>query len=138
VTGSEWTCVRCGVTASFMPGAADRGALPSSWNALNGVTYCLSCLRKLAGEAKASALGDEDSPADHLRADAEGRIEFELGRAPDHCDTRIARACATNVVMVRKVRARLGAYPTRPVWAAPIEAPQPAWFGWMTSSNDTS
>ena len=78
------------------------------------MTYCLGCLRTLAGEARVSALAEE-SPADRMRADAEGRIEFELRRDPDRCDTRIARACGTNAFLVRQVRDRLGAYPTRPV-----------------------
>ncbi|HKH42406.1 MAG TPA: hypothetical protein VKA41_11195 [Solirubrobacterales bacterium] len=115
MTGSEWTCARCGVTASFMPGAVDPGGLPANWEALNGISYCLGCLRKLAGEAKAAALSDDDSPADRVRADAEGRIEFELGRDADRCDTRIARASGTNVLLVRQIRERLGVYPTRPV-----------------------
>lgn len=115
MTGSEWTCARCGMTASFMDGVADPLRVPPNWASLNGIYYCLGCRRKLAGEARASALADEDPPAERMRADAEGRIEFELGRDPDRCDTRVARACGTNVVMVRKVRERLGAYPTRPV-----------------------
>jgi hypothetical protein len=89
--------------------------LPPNWDELNGIAYCLSCRRKLAGEAKASALHDEDSLADHQRANAEGRIEFELSRTPDLCDTRIARASGTNVILVKRVRDRLGSYPTRPV-----------------------
>jgi hypothetical protein len=56
-----------------------------------------------------------DSLADHERANDEGRIEFELSRTPDLRDTRIARASGTNVVLVKQVRERLGAYPTRPV-----------------------
>jgi hypothetical protein len=46
--------------------------------------------------------------------DAEVRVEFELNRTPDSCDTRIARACGTDVFVVKQVRDRLGAYPTRP------------------------
>jgi hypothetical protein len=115
VTGSEWTCARCGVTASFMPGVVELSGLPTSWEESGGVAYCLSCRRKLAGEARAAAVADEDSAPELLRADAEGRIEFELRRDPDRCDTRVARACGTNVVMVRQVRERLGVYPTRPV-----------------------
>jgi hypothetical protein len=98
-----------------MPGVAKLSGLPPSWEELGGVAYCLSCQRKLAGEARAAAVANGDSPAELLRADAEGRIEFELHRDPDRCDTRVARACGTNVVMVRKVRERLGVYPTRPV-----------------------
>jgi hypothetical protein len=103
------------VTVSFMPGRLELSELPASWDQLNGIEYCLGCRRKMAGEAKAASLPAEDSPADHVRADAEGRVEFELGRAPDRCDTRIARACGTNVIVVRQVRERLGAYPTGPV-----------------------
>jgi hypothetical protein len=103
------------MTASFMPGALDPSELPPNWEAMGGIYHCLSCRRKLAGEARAATLPDEDSPAEHVRAGAEGRIEFELDRDPDRCDTRVARACGTNVVLVRKVRERLGAYPTRPV-----------------------
>jgi hypothetical protein len=98
-----------------MPGVTGLSDRPASWEELGGVAYCLGCRRKLAGEAKAAALSPDDPPADRVRADAEGRIEFELGRMPDRCDTRIARVCGTNVIMVRQVRERLGAYPTRPV-----------------------
>ncbi len=52
--------------------------------------------------------------ADPIVADAAGRVELELKRLPDRCDTRIARACGTDVWVVREVRERLGAYPTRP------------------------
>jgi hypothetical protein len=115
MTGSEWTCARCGVTASFMPEVVGRFELPANWDQVDGIAYCLSCRRKLAGEAKAATLPDEDPLTDHLRADSEGRIEFELLRTPDRCDTRIARACGTNVVLVKQVRERLAVYPTRPV-----------------------
>jgi hypothetical protein len=103
------------VTATFMPGVVGLSELPANWDEVNGIAYCLSCRRKLAGEAKAAALRDVDSLADHQRANAEGRIEFELSRTPDLCDTRIARATGTNVVLVRRVRERLGVYPMRPV-----------------------
>jgi hypothetical protein len=115
VTGSEWTCARCGVVVSLMRGVTELSGPPASWEELNGVAYCLSCRRKLAGEARVAALGVMETPVDRLRADAEGRIEFELSRDPDRCDTRVARACGTNVLMVRQVRERLGTYPTRPV-----------------------
>ncbi len=63
--------------------------------------------------AKAAADGDQ-ATADPIVADAAGRVELELKRLPDRCDTRIARACGTDVWVVREVRERLGAYPTRP------------------------
>jgi hypothetical protein len=115
VNGSDWTCARCGVTARFAPGALHLPELPPSWEEVDGIAYCLSCRRKMAGEAKAAMVRFDEEGADLVRADAEGRVEFELNRSPDRCDTRIARACGTNVIIVRQVRERLGAYPTRPV-----------------------
>lgn len=115
MTGSEWSCARCGVTVSFVSGMDALAEMPDTWTEVDGIAYCLSCRRKMAGEARATALRLQDEAADLQRADAEGRVEFELTRMPDHCDTRIARACGTNVIVVRQVRDRLGAYPTRPV-----------------------
>jgi hypothetical protein len=103
------------LTTSFVDGSGDATWLPPNWVAVNGIHYCLGCRRKLAGEARAAAVSDEDPPAQRVRADAEGRIEFELARDPDRCDTRVARSCGTNVILVRQVRERLGIYPTRPV-----------------------
>jgi len=103
------------MTARYMREVIGLSELPANWDEVNGVAYCLGCRRDMAGQAKAAALADEDSPADRVRADAEGRIEFELSRDPDRCDTRIARACGTNVIVVRQVRESVGAYPTRPV-----------------------
>ena len=114
MTGSEWTCARCGVTVSFMPGVVEPTELPVNWELVNGLSYCLGCLRKVAGEARSDALSDEGSRLDRRRANAEGRIEFELLRSPDRADTRIARACGTSVAAVKGVRQRLSAYPTRP------------------------
>jgi hypothetical protein len=102
------------MTARFMPGALNLSEMPPSWDEVNGIAYCLGCRRKMAGEAKAAALRVEETGADLVRADAEGRVEFELNRSPDKCNTRIARACGTNVIVVRQVRESLGAYPTRP------------------------
>ena len=103
------------MTARFAPGALSVAEMPASWDEVDGIAYCLSCRRRMAGEAKAEMLAEEEDKPDLVRADAEGRVEFELIRTPDRCDTRIARACGTNVIVVRQVRERLGTYPTRPV-----------------------
>jgi hypothetical protein len=103
------------MTVRFMPGIRNLSESPPNWDEENGIAYCLSCRREMAGEAKAAALNGDGTPANRVRADAEGRVEFELGRDPDRCDTRIARRCGTNVILVRQVRQRLGVYPTRPV-----------------------
>jgi hypothetical protein len=102
------------MTVRFMTGMGNLSESPPNWGEENGIAYCLSCRREMAGEAKAAALNGDGTPANRVRADAEGRVEFELGRDPDRCDTRIARTCGTNVILVRQVRQRLGVYPTRP------------------------
>jgi hypothetical protein len=103
------------MTARFLPGSIDLSAPPPNWAEVNGIEYCLGCRRELAGDARAETLSDDDSLADRIRAHAEGRIEFELDRDPDRCDTRVARACKVSVQLVRQVRDRIGVYPTRPV-----------------------
>jgi hypothetical protein len=102
------------VTVSFTPGAVGPSELPANWERIEGLAYCLACLRKVAGEARSAALSGEESLLEPRRANAQGRIEFELLRAPDRADTRIARACGTSVAAVKGVRQRLSAYPTRP------------------------
>ena len=114
MTGSKWTCARCGVTVSFMDGTTPPSGLPANWERIDGLSYCLACLRKVAGDARSAALSDAKSLLDRRKAHAEGRIEFELLRSPDRADTRIARACGTSVAAVKGVRERLSAYPTRP------------------------
>ena len=114
MTGSEWTCARCGVTATVMPGAAKLFEPPASWEQLNGVSYCLGCRRTLAGEAKAAAVSDQHSAAERLRANAEGRIEFELRRTPDLTDGAIAKACRTSAATVAAARKRLKMPPGLP------------------------
>jgi len=97
-----------------MPGISDPSGSPPNWGEVDGFAYCLGCRRVMAGEARVDALMGGDDP-DRMRMAAEGRVEFELGRDPHRCDTRIARTCGTNIFVVRQVRERLGAYPTRPV-----------------------
>jgi hypothetical protein len=102
------------MTVRFMTETLNLDDSPPNWDEVDGIAYCLGCRRQMAGEAKAASLNGDGTPSKRVRADAEGRVEFELSRDPDRCDTRIARACVTNVVIVRQVRERLGVYPTRP------------------------
>ena len=109
----DWTCARCGVLASYMA-IGEAPALPVNWSEANGITYCLSCQREMAGEAAAAALSDDETVEEQGRASTERQIEFEMHRNPDQGDTRIARACHAPLVTVRRIRERLGTYPTRP------------------------
>jgi hypothetical protein len=101
------------VIARFMRGISTP-EFPVGWSAENGAVYCLGCRRELAGEAGAATVPEEAGVDEERKANSIGRIEFEMKRAPDQGDTRIARACRTSVASVRQVRERLGVYPTRP------------------------
>ena len=101
------------MTARFMPGAARTG-LPAGWAEQDGAHYCIRCRRELAAEAAIARTPEAASLDDRRVAGVVGRIEFEIDRDPNRADTKIARACQSSVFSVRKVRERLGAYPTRP------------------------
>lgn len=101
------------------------GRVEAEWRhrAMEGRSYSTRAIRteegresgraRVTGSSWAASLVE---PAqEHHRIDVERRVEFELSRDPDRCDTRVARACSTNVILVRKVRQRLGVFPTRPV-----------------------
>jgi hypothetical protein len=106
--GSEaWTCGRCQVTVSFSP-EVKRPRLPTTWVREDGELYCLACRRDMAGEAGLAGV-DEGLPNQaRLQIRSQARIEFEIKRDPDRQDNRIAKACGTSTVAVRKARARLG------------------------------
>lgn len=104
---TDWTCERCGVTVSFMAGAADPG-MPSSWVDRDGVLHCLGCRREMAGEAGTAELPEDAPAADRQKRHSHARIEFEIARDPERPDQQIAKACHTSVVAVRKARERLG------------------------------
>jgi hypothetical protein len=112
--GTSWTCARCEMTVSFAD-EVERPHLPSTWAREDGLLYCLSCRREMAGDAGVEGL-DEDTPNDRrLQLRSQARIEFEINRDPGRPDNQIAKACRTSTVAVRKARARLG-----------IESPEPA------------
>jgi hypothetical protein len=107
VASDTWTCARCQVTVSFSP-EVERPRLPTTWVREDGELYCLSCRREMAGEAGLVGV-DEDIPSvrrQQIRSQA--RVEFEIKRDPERADNRIAKACGTSTVAVRKARGRLG------------------------------
>ena len=102
-----WTCARCEMTVSFAP-EVERPRLPTTWAREDGLLYCLSCRRDMAGEAGLEGI-DEDTPNDkRLQIRSQAQIAFEIGRDPERPDNQIAKACRTSTVAVRKARARLG------------------------------
>jgi hypothetical protein len=94
------------MTVSFAP-EVKRPRLPDTWARENGLLYCLSCRREMAGEAGLEGV-DEDLPGDkRLRISSQARIAFEINRDPERPDNQIAKVCRTSTVAVRKARARL-------------------------------
>jgi hypothetical protein len=99
----NWTCGRCGVTASFAPGS-DQPAEPVGWARANGDWRCLGCRRIEVIEAA--------GPRDAAGASAVRRralTEFELLRDPAAPDRVIARRAKCPTRMVVPVRAALRA-----------------------------
>lgn len=103
----NWTCGRCAVTASWMPGT-ERPKVPANWAILDDEIYCLGCRRDMAGEAGMDGMSEDASLEERRKQRSHSRIEFELIRTPDIPDNRIAKSCQTSVVAVRKARERLG------------------------------
>lgn len=104
----DWTCGRCEVTASWMPGT-ERPELPAAWVEQEGEVYCLACRRELAGEAGLAGVSEDVPPAKRQQLRTVARVEFEVSRDPERADGHIAKACRTSIPAVRKARARLGA-----------------------------
>jgi hypothetical protein len=104
---TDWTCARCEMTASWSAGSEHSGR-PPNWIDEGGELYCLSCRRELAGEESLAALPEDASRERRRQARSNARIEFEIGRDPAREDNRIANACHTSIVAVRKARERLG------------------------------
>jgi hypothetical protein len=98
--GQTWTCLDCGVVASFDPPRPD-GA-PDGWAEQKRGWLCLGCRRE---EVVANSAGEnrEDRRTDRRRA----LTEFELLRDPSASDGVIARRASTSSATVKPVRARL-------------------------------
>jgi hypothetical protein len=103
----DWTCERCSVTVSFMPGT-NNPKLPSSWSDEGGTLHCLGCQREMAGEAGLEGTTEDTPASDRQKLRSHARIEFEVRRDPERPDNQIAKACHTSVIAVRKARDRLG------------------------------
>jgi hypothetical protein len=101
--GETWTCGRCGVTASFLPGS-QQPAEPMGWARADGEWRCLGCRRleviETAGPGNAAG-------ASAVRRRA--LTEFELLRDPSAPDRVIARRAKCPTRAVIPVRAALRA-----------------------------
>jgi hypothetical protein len=104
-TAARWTCDGCGVSASRIDGK--RAALPAAWAASTAGCFCLRCRRDRAADAALDSV-DADSPVDvRAKLRRAALIEFEVRRAPDRADRRIAEACRASAAAVAKARERL-------------------------------
>jgi hypothetical protein len=107
VPATDWTCARCEMTASWSA-ESENTERPPHWIERDGELYCLSCRREIAAEEGLAALPEDATRDTRRQARAEARIEFEIGRDPSREDNRIAKACHTSIIAVRKARVRLG------------------------------
>ncbi len=104
---TDWTCARCEMTASWSADVANTER-PPNWAEVNGQLFCLSCRREMAAEESLDALPEDATRENRRKARSNARIEFEIAREPSREDNRIAKACHTSIVAVRKARERLG------------------------------
>jgi hypothetical protein len=106
VKETSWTCARCGVTASWMPGTGtDR---PANWAKIDGDLHCLVCRRAVAGELGVEADPEDTTAASRAKTRTAAVVEFEIRRDPSRTNGEIARSCRTSVPAVVKVRQRIG------------------------------
>lgn len=109
----SWTCERCEVTVSWLPGS-DTPKLPTGWTDDKKGTYCLLCRRALAAEAALDDAPSNTTRENRAKLRSAALIEFEIKRDPERGNGEIARACRSSVPAVVKARKRLGiAEPTR-------------------------
>ena len=104
---TDWTCARCEMTASWSVDS-ENTERPPNWIEVAGALYCLSCRREIAAEEGLDALPEDATRERRRQARSDARIEFEISRDPSREDNRIAKACHTSIVAVRKARARMG------------------------------
>jgi hypothetical protein len=101
----DWTCTKCEVTASWMPGHEQEQ--PADWVKQNGDLLCLSCRRDSAAEAGLEAAG-ETTVAARAQVRKRALLEFEIQRDPDRPNGEIAKAASCSQVAVQKAREELG------------------------------
>jgi hypothetical protein len=104
---TSWTCTRCEMTVSWMPGS-ETPELPPNWTVADDEAYCLGCRRDRAGEEGIEQMDGTPTLDDQRRQRVLSRIAFEIDRSPETPDNRIAKACHTSVIAVRKARKELG------------------------------
>jgi hypothetical protein len=95
------------MTVSFRSDVDDT-SMPSTWVKEDGVLYCLSCRREMAGDAGLADVDDGVPSQERQKLRSQARIEFEVKRDPGRPDNEIAKACHTSTFSVRKARDRLG------------------------------
>ena len=102
-----WTCGRCEVRATRMPGFAT--GRPPGWSVEEDVVSCLLCRRAAAGDRGVEASGLTGEKMVRIRVASV--IEFELDRDAERSNSEIASVCHASVPTVVKVRDRLGLGP---------------------------
>ena len=106
---AKWECARCRVSFANVDGR--QADLPTGWTEAEGDAFCLSCSRALAGDAATDSAPADSSREDLVRLRRSALIEFEIRRAPEVPNQKIAKACRTSTGAVTAVRAALEQVP---------------------------
>jgi hypothetical protein len=101
-----WTCDRCDMTISYLPGH-ERRTRPNGWAKQGGGTYCLACRRSIAAETAYEAAPADMPMEKRAKLRATAVIDFEIKRDPDRPNGEIAKIVRCSVPAVLKARKRL-------------------------------
>lgn len=101
----RWSCTRCAVSVGRIDG--EPALLPATWSQGEGQVLCLTCSRAQAGETAMESAPETTSREDMVRLRRTALIEFEIDRAPEAPNRKIALACRTSSAAVAAVRTEL-------------------------------
>lgn len=105
----RWNCVRCKVSVGRIDGGPAK--LPASWSRSDGRVLCLGCSRANVEEVAMESAPVTCSRGERRQLGRTALIEFEIGRAPQAPDRKIALVCHTSSAAVAAVRKRVSATP---------------------------
>ena len=102
----RWTCHRCQVSVGQIDGQPT--ALPDWWASSADGEFCLRCRRENAADAALESAPETHNREARRKLRQTALLDFELNRAPDRPNGKIAGACNSSVQAVAESRQRLG------------------------------
>jgi hypothetical protein len=102
----RWTCHRCEVSVGQIDGKPIE--LPDWWTSSDEGEFCLKCCRERAADAALESMPEAPNREAKRKLRQTALLEFELNRAPDRPNGKIAGTCNSSVRAVAESRERLG------------------------------